>query len=72
MTVQVELLLTHAHAGQVCIPGDRIDLDDSQADWLIGIGVARAIPLDTERAVDPLTNPVPETESSIPTREKRR
>jgi hypothetical protein len=72
MTVSIELLLPHTHAGQVCIPGDRIDLEDSQAAWLIRIGVARPFPPDTERAIDSLTNPVPETDSSIPTREKRR
>jgi len=72
MTVLVELLLPHTHAGQDYRPGHRIDLDDNQADWLIRMGVARPVPPDSEGSTDSSTSPVSETGPSTPTREKRR
>ncbi|MGH8759553.1 MAG: DUF7210 family protein [Burkholderiales bacterium] len=40
--MQIELLKPHTHAGKHLAVGDRIDLNDASARWLIAQGVAKA------------------------------
>lgn len=40
--MNIELLKTHTHAGVSFAPGDRLDLDEVTARWLIEAGVAQA------------------------------
>ncbi|AOX99880.1 hypothetical protein [Jeongeupia sp. USM3] len=40
--MQIELLKPHTHAGKRLAVGDRIDLNDASARWLIAQGVAKA------------------------------
>ncbi|HEX7123446.1 MAG TPA: hypothetical protein VF178_13805 [Gemmatimonadaceae bacterium] len=37
----LELIKPHTHAGRLCAPGERLDLDEATARWLIEQGVAR-------------------------------
>ena len=46
--MQIELLKPHTHAGQRFDVGDRLDLDDASARWLIEQGVARAVAQDSK------------------------
>jgi hypothetical protein len=39
---RIELLQPHTHAGRVHAAGDRIDVHAADAEWLIGLGKARA------------------------------
>lgn len=39
--MHIELLKPHTHAGVLYAPGDRLDLDEAAARWLIDLGVAR-------------------------------
>lgn len=38
----LELIKPHTHAGRLYSPGERLDLDEATARWLIDQGVARA------------------------------
>ena len=38
------LLKSHTHAGKTCGPGERIDVDESTAQWLLANGVATELP----------------------------
>jgi len=38
------LLKPHTHAGKTCEPGERIDVDEITAQWLLANGVATAAP----------------------------
>lgn len=40
--MQIELLKPHTHAGKRLVVGDRIDLNDASARWLVAQGVAKA------------------------------
>jgi hypothetical protein len=40
-SVAVELLKPHTHEGVLREPGDKIDLSESQAAWLISLQVAK-------------------------------
>jgi hypothetical protein len=40
--MHIELLKPHTHAGQRLAAGDRLDLNEASARWLIGQGVAKA------------------------------
>ena len=40
--MNIELLKPHTHAGATLAPGDRLDLDEAAARWLIDAGVAKA------------------------------
>lgn len=40
--MQIELLKPHTHAGKRLVVGDRFDLNDPSAHWLIAQGVAKA------------------------------
>ena len=40
--LSIELLKPHTHAGKRLAVGDRLDLNDTSARWLIGQGVAKA------------------------------
>ncbi len=40
--MHIELLKPHTHAGVSFTPGERLDLDESAARWLIEAGVAQA------------------------------
>lgn len=41
---QLVLLKPHTHAGKTCGPGERIEVDDASAQWLITNGVAAESP----------------------------
>ena len=43
MTPMTSLVLIrpHTHAGKPLLPGERLDVDGSTADWLIANGIAR-------------------------------
>ena len=41
-TLSIELLKPHTHAGKRLAVGDRLDLNDASARWLIAQGVAKA------------------------------
>lgn len=47
----------HWHAGRQCAAGDRIDLDDITADWLVARGKAALVP----RRQPPKPEPEPES-----------
>ncbi len=40
--MNIELLKPHTHAGVSGTPGERLDLDEATARWLIEAGVAKA------------------------------
>lgn len=40
--MQIELLKPHTHAGKRLVVGDRFDLNDTSARWLVAQGVAKA------------------------------
>ncbi|MCR3818698.1 hypothetical protein K3000_02160 [Pseudomonas aeruginosa] len=40
--MHIELLKPHTHAGKRLAMGDRLDLNDASARWLIAQGVAKA------------------------------
>jgi hypothetical protein len=40
--MHIELLKPHTHAGKGLAVGDRLDLNDASARWLIAQGVAKA------------------------------
>ena len=42
-TLSIELLKPHTHAGKRLFVGDRLDLNDASARWLIDQGVAKAV-----------------------------
>jgi hypothetical protein len=46
----IDLLKPHRHAGRDYQPGHRIRLPAAKADWLIGIGVAKAAPAEPAKA----------------------
>lgn len=55
--MNIELLKTHTHAGVSFAPGDRLDLDEATARWLIEAGVAKA----TDAFDEPIGKPQPTT-----------
>jgi len=40
--MQIDLLKPHTHAGKRLVVGDRLDLNDASARWLIAQGTAKA------------------------------
>ncbi len=44
--MHIELLKPHTHAGQRLATGDRIELNEASARWLIAQGVARPVTPD--------------------------
>ncbi|MDI4092145.1 hypothetical protein U5F73_17615 [Stenotrophomonas pavanii] len=40
--MHIELVKPHTHAGQRLTAGDRLDMNDASARWLIAQGVAKA------------------------------
>ena len=42
--MKIKLLKPHIHAGKRHSPGERLDLDESSAKWLIDLKVAKAAP----------------------------
>ncbi len=40
--MKIELLKSHTHAGKRYPPGERLDLDEASAKWLIDLKVAKA------------------------------
>jgi len=42
--MKIELLKPHTHAGKRYPPGERLDLDETSAKWLIDLKVAKAAP----------------------------
>lgn len=42
MNMRIELLKAHTHTGKPHQPGERLDLDESSAKWLIDRKVAKA------------------------------
>lgn len=40
--MHIELLKPHTHAGKRLVMGDRLDLNDASARWLVAQGVAKA------------------------------
>jgi len=53
--MNIELLKPHTHAGVIFAPGDRLDLDEATARWLIDAGVAKA----TDGLAEPSSKPEP-------------
>ena len=47
--MHIELLKTHTHAGKPHQPGERLDLDESSAKWLIDLKVAKAVISDSTK-----------------------
>lgn len=45
--MHIELLQTHTHAGQRLAAGERLDLHETSARWLIAQGVARIATSDS-------------------------
>ncbi len=41
--MRIELQKAHTHAGKPCQPGERIDIDETSAKWLIDLKVAKAV-----------------------------
>ena len=50
--MQIELLKPHTHAGKRLAVGDRIDLNDASARWLVAQSVARAATASTTPTTD--------------------
>lgn len=46
--MHIELLKPHIHAGKRLSVGDRLDLNDASARWLIRQGIAKATSSDTD------------------------
>lgn len=46
--MHIELLKPHTHAGKRHAAGDRLELNEASARWLIAQGVAKAATLATE------------------------
>ena len=46
--MHIELLKPHTHAGKRLAVGDRLDLNDASARWLIRQGTAKATSPDTD------------------------
>ena len=72
MTISIRLLRRHTHAGKAYEPGDRIEVDDDQAEWLVNAGIGQFLSDALDESTDSQPEPVAETGSSLPTREKRR
>jgi len=53
--MNIELLKPHTHAGATLGPGDRLDLDEATARWLIDAGVAKT----TDGLDEPIGKPQP-------------
>jgi hypothetical protein len=51
-TLSIELLKPHTHAGQRLVVGDRLDLNEASASWLITQGVAKATTAPTAPITD--------------------
>jgi hypothetical protein len=49
----IELLKPHTHAGVVYAPGDRLDLDEAAARWLIDAFIATAVVDRDEPTIKP-------------------
>ena len=47
-TLSIELLKPHTHAGKRLAVGDRLDLNDASARWLIAQGAAKAATTATD------------------------
>ncbi len=47
-TLSIELLKPHTHAGKRLAVGDRLDLNDASARWLIAQGTAKAATTATD------------------------
>jgi len=50
--LSIELLKPHTHAGKRYAAGDRLDLNDASARWLIAQGVAKAVTASATPAAD--------------------
>ena len=50
--MQIELLKPHTHAGKRIKVGDRLDLNDASARWLIAQGVAKAATASATPSID--------------------
>ena len=46
--MQIELLKTHTHQGEIYPPGKRLDLDAATANWLIEQQIAKATNTDAQ------------------------
>ncbi|WP_119352868.1 DUF7210 family protein [Azohydromonas sediminis] len=46
--MHIELLKPHTHAGQHLAAGDRLELNEASARWLIAKGVARPVTPDAQ------------------------
>lgn len=53
--MNIELLKPHTHAGVRLEPGNRMDVDEATARWLIDAGVAKA----TDGLDEPIGKPQP-------------
>jgi hypothetical protein len=72
MTISIRLLRRHTHAGKEFEPDDLIAIDKDQAEWLVNAGIGQFLPDALDESTDSQPEPVAETGSSLPTREKRR
>lgn len=50
--MQIDLLKPHTHAGKRLAVGDRFDLNDASARWLVAQGVAKASTASTTPTTD--------------------
>lgn len=51
--MHVELLKTHTHAGKPHRPGERLDLDEVAAKWLIVLKVAKPVTPESPKQPSP-------------------
>ena len=71
MRTALKLLQAHNHAGKECLPGEVIEVDADQAEWLVQRGVATSIQDDSGLAADSQPGPLVEAGSSPTLKEKR-
>lgn len=60
--MQIELIKPHSHEGRDLAPGVVLTLDESQATWLIELGVAKRASPKPENAKTPLKPELTNTE----------
>ena len=47
------LLKPHTHASKTCEPGERLEVDESTAQWLLANGIATPAPKSLKTEIDP-------------------
>lgn len=49
--MHIELLKAHTHAGKPHLPGARLDLNESSAQWLIDLKVAKIVTPESNKSL---------------------